>query len=85
MQLDPINHTLKAPGYRRLKLELEELLSDVALNFKLRRYSEVEDGDTDRNTYIKKFTWDEPDTALWKGLPPRIEVGRRRLTLSNPS
>lgn len=39
-----------------------------------RMHPEVEDGDTDKNTYIKKFTWDERDPTLWKGLPPRIEV-----------
>lgn len=39
-----------------------------------RMHPEVEDGDTDKNTHIKKFTWDEPNSALWKGLPPRIEV-----------
>jgi|AntAceMinimDraft_5_1070358.scaffolds.fasta_scaffold296582_1 hypothetical protein len=54
-----INQTINWPAFER---------------FICRMRPEVEDGDTDKNTYIKKFTWDEPDAVLWKGLPPRIEV-----------
>ena len=39
MQVDPIKPTLKPPGSKRLKVE-HELLSNVAFNFNLRRYSE---------------------------------------------
>ena len=38
VQVDPIKPTLKAPGSKRLKLEDEKLLSNVAFNFNLRRY-----------------------------------------------
>ena len=38
MQVDPIKHTLKAPGTKRLKLKCDEPLSDFAFNLNLRRY-----------------------------------------------
>ena len=38
MQIDPIKPTLKAPGTKRLKLNFDEPLSNVAFNFNLRRY-----------------------------------------------
>jgi hypothetical protein len=38
VQFDPIKPTLKAPGSKRLKLKLEELLSNFAFKFDLRRY-----------------------------------------------
>ena len=44
MQVDPIKPTLKAPGTKRLNLKYDELLSDVAFKFKLRRYRK---GDAD--------------------------------------
>jgi hypothetical protein len=34
-----MNPTLKASGTKRLKVEYDELLSGLALNFNLRRYS----------------------------------------------
>ena len=40
MQVDPITPTLKAPGYQRLKLKCDDLLSDFAINFNLRCYTE---------------------------------------------
>jgi hypothetical protein len=39
VQVDAIKPTLKASGTKRLKLKCEELLSDTAFNFNLRRYS----------------------------------------------
>ena len=41
MQLDPIRPKLKAPGTKRLKLKSDELLSNFAFKFNLRRYTEV--------------------------------------------
>ena len=38
MQVDPMNPTLKAPGTKRLKLKNDELLSNFAFKFNLRRY-----------------------------------------------
>ena len=39
MQVDPIKPTVKAPGTRRLKPELDNLLSSFAFNFNLCRYN----------------------------------------------
>ena len=41
VQLDPIKPMLQAPGTKRLKLKYDELLSNVAFKFKLRRYTLV--------------------------------------------
>jgi len=38
VQLDPIKHTLKAPGNKRLKLKHDELLSMFGFKFNLRPY-----------------------------------------------
>ena len=38
MQIEPIKPELKPPGSKRLKLEYEKPLSNVDLNFNLRRY-----------------------------------------------
>ena len=42
MQLDPIRPTLKAPGTKRLNLKYDELLSEVAFKFNVRRYNSVQ-------------------------------------------
>jgi hypothetical protein len=39
VQVTPIISTVKAPGTKRLKLECDEPLSNVAFNVNLRRYS----------------------------------------------
>ena len=39
VQVDPNKPKLKAPGYKRLKLKLDKLLSSFAFNFNLRRHS----------------------------------------------
>jgi len=39
VQVDPIKHTLKAPGTKCLKLKYDELLSSFASNFNLRQYT----------------------------------------------
>jgi hypothetical protein len=39
VQVDPFKPTLKAPETERLKLKCEELLSDYAFKFNLRRYT----------------------------------------------
>jgi len=38
-QFDPIKHTLKAPGSKRLKLEYDEPPSNFAFKFNSRRYT----------------------------------------------
>jgi len=43
VQVDPIKPTLKAPGTKRLKLEYDVLLSNLAFKFILRRYIELLD------------------------------------------
>ena len=35
---------------------------------------EMEDGESDTKTAIKKFHWEETDEIRWKGEPPRIEL-----------
>jgi hypothetical protein len=42
VQVEPIKHTLKAPGTKRLKLQYGELLSSLPLKFNLRRYIMVQ-------------------------------------------
>jgi len=39
VQVDPIKPMLKGPGAKRLKLKPDELLSNLAFNFNLRRYN----------------------------------------------
>ena len=39
VQVVPIKPTLKPPGTKRLKLKYDELLSNFAFNFNLRRYT----------------------------------------------
>jgi len=39
VQVDPIKPRLKAPGYGRLKLKYDNLLSSFAFKFNLRRYN----------------------------------------------
>jgi hypothetical protein len=41
VQVDPIKPTLKAPKSKRLKLKYDELLSNVASKFNLRRFTKV--------------------------------------------
>jgi hypothetical protein len=41
-----MNPTLKAPGCKRLKLKCDELLSNFAFKFNLRRYIKTLDGVT---------------------------------------
>jgi hypothetical protein len=40
VQLDPIKPMLKPPGTKRWKLKYGKLLSKIAFNFNLRRYTE---------------------------------------------
>jgi len=69
VQLDPIKPTLKAPGMRPLKLTYDKPLSNFAFKFNLRRYMKAE----------------APSKPT---MPPKLlylsEVGRCKLTLSNP-
>lgn len=65
----------QAAGVMSIRYKINQRIEWGAFEkFIHRMHPEVEDGDTDKNTYIKKFTWDEPNSTLWKGLPPRIEV-----------
>jgi hypothetical protein len=41
VHVDPIKPTLKAPDTKRLKLEYDGLLSNIAFNFNLHRYNQV--------------------------------------------
>jgi len=41
VRVDPIKPTLKTPGSHRLKLEYDEMVSNFACKFNLRRYSWV--------------------------------------------
>ena len=42
MQVDPNNLTVKAPGNKRSKLKCDEVLSNFAFKFNLRRYNKGE-------------------------------------------
>jgi len=44
VQVDPMKPVLKAPGTKRLKLECDEPLSNLAFDFNLRRYIKVNRG-----------------------------------------
>jgi len=44
VQVDPITLTLKAPGFKRLKVEHEKLVSIFAFNFNVRRYNKATSG-----------------------------------------
>jgi hypothetical protein len=41
VQVDPIKHTLEAPGTKLLKPKCDKLLSSLAFNFNVRRYIEA--------------------------------------------
>jgi ankyrin repeat protein len=41
VQVDPIKPVLKAPGTKRLNPKRDELLSNIAFGFNLRRYTEA--------------------------------------------
>ena len=41
MRVDPIKPTLKAPGSQRLILKRDQLVSNIAFNFNLRRFMEA--------------------------------------------
>lgn len=64
-----------ARGVMSIRYKINQKVDwDAFEAFMLEMSPEVEDGDSDKNTNIKKFTWDEKDEALWQGRPPRIEV-----------
>jgi hypothetical protein len=66
VQVEPMRHILKAPKTKRLRLQYDELLSNLDFNFNLRHYSKPAE---------------EPVVGELAG---DVEVGRCRLTLSNP-
>jgi hypothetical protein len=67
VQVDPINSTLQAPGSKRSKLEHETLLSNVAFNFNLRRFTQGRASTT--------YTW---GGAMARRLPSRVVAAARR-------
>ena len=71
MQVDSIKPTVKAPGTKRLKLNCDAPLSNVAFNFELRRYT-------------KAGLASAVLAGLEAGADVQALVGRCRLTLSNP-
>jgi hypothetical protein len=75
-QVDPIKHTLKAPGTRRLKLEFDELLSSFAFSFKLRRYTLA------RAPHGGVLSITSTDTAALFGLYPAARACTRPLLTS---
>ena len=68
MQVDPIKPTLKPPGTQRLKLKYDEVLSNFAFKFNLRRYNEERAEACTREADEKR----------------QLKVRWRRLTLSSP-
>ena len=80
VQVDPIKPTLKAPGTKRLKLKYDEVLSNFAFRFHLRRYTT--DGVLVHAFFMHGTGADAAVVAELKALT-RV-VGRCRLTLSNP-
>jgi hypothetical protein len=63
VQIDPIKRTLKPPGINRLKLNYDQLLSNFAFIFKLRRYSTERDDDARLFMAARDLT-----------LPPHMQV-----------
>ena len=81
MQVDPIKPVLKAPGTKRLKLKCGQLLSNFAFNFNLHRYNEGVK--TKLDTVLNNAN--DKTRSVSAGVSGEdAEVGRCRLTLSNP-
>ena len=74
MQVHPIEPTLKTPGTERLKLENEQLLSNFAFNFNLRRFTEDDYDDEDDAAAAGA----QPPAKKFKASPsqPRVGPGR---------
>jgi len=91
-----MKHVLKPPGYKRLKLKCDVLLTIFAFKFNLRRY--IEDGtllmfsaSLPRDRVIKigdlldiLELQIDAEVVMKKGAIEGVTVGRCRLTLSNP-
>jgi hypothetical protein len=69
-RLTPFKTTLKTPGTKRLKPEYEELISNFAFKFNLRRYTEAGESEVGRAEL-------QADHAEWK-------AGRCGLTPGRP-
>jgi len=54
VQVDPMRLTLKAPGTKRLKQNVDDLLSSFAFKFNLRRYATARKILTSKPMYSKK-------------------------------
>ena len=78
MQVDPIKPTWKPTGTKRLKLQYDELLSNFAFKFNLRRYTAAAAADMTA-AVAAKHALNVRDIARALAV-----VGRCRLTLSNP-
>jgi len=57
VQVDPIKPTLKAPGYARLKLKCDDMLSNFAFKLNLRRYMRA----------LLPFHFPHADYSVWAG------------------
>jgi len=77
VQVDPIKPTLKALGTRRFKPISDEPLSNLALDFNLRRYTMGVDTLRDVNTHSVKLSG-------LRVLSSQYLVRRCRFTLLNP-
>ena len=56
VQVQPMKSKLKAPGTKLLKLKYDNLLSNFAFNFNLRRYNKNADGEYECPVLNKTFT-----------------------------
>ena len=83
MHVDPIKPQLIAPGTRRLKLKYDKPHLNFAFNFNLRRYTL--DLRHTRRFLLEHCIMLDNDLARYADDDDDSEVGRCRLTLSNPS
>jgi hypothetical protein len=81
VQVDPLKPELTSPRTERLKLKCDALLTTFAFEFNLRRYIMT---DTYKNTNILEACSVEKRLETLTELSESLEVGRCRLTLSNP-
>jgi hypothetical protein len=57
--------TLKAPGSKRLKLEYDDLLSNVAVNFNVRRYNQANSNKEEKGKVEEVTFKDQGDAAAF--------------------
>ncbi|XRA97769.1 WD repeat-containing protein 35 [Pycnococcus provasolii] len=62
-------------GVLSLRYKLNTKIDMVGLReYLASKNIEVEDIDSDKRNYIKKYTWDEAADDKWQGTPPKIEM-----------